>query len=1099
MGFYVRKSLKAGPFRFNLSKSGLGISTGVPGFRVGSSPRGNYVRMGTRGVYYRSSLNPKQAKQQSPHGQGYPAHHTGIEASEIHFEDLTGALLQELSSTSADDLVSQLNQAAHRQPLTRWAVLAVVLIGLFTMPVGLMIWLLGVPLVWWSVMRDRARRSVVVFYDVNDQHAQHFESICAANTQLARVQGLWRVNESGIVGTVHQRKINAGAAALVRRASAAASDHGPRQLVTNISVPGVTAGSASLYFLPDRILLEENRLFTGVSYDALTTTARTERFIESPGPVPSDSTQVGTTWQYVNVKGGPDRRFSNNAVLPVMTYGYVELTTPAGLRWVLQISNTESSVRFAAALQPRPFPSVETPEQKLTALPSPAPHSPSSIQLQRPQASPTASIQTQTPSRMPRSEWIVPQRTVQVNGYTLPRGFIYIGTMPTSSRGIAEPALIDPVLPINHRHPDMSGSCLTYWPSYAGITPEGRAAFLGWLASNRRNPGTPIGYVFIYFYGLERRVLVDIEANPSLAGELPSIRTELVELLTAYGEQSGSFRMYASQFIAVIDFLLTKHDGRAPAAPALTTDKWPVPLTLRSQIGFFAASGTPIPAAWALAWAWYHPEIYLRTPAKRCPEEFRQLFDIRYRQEHPNGISVRPGTSTLQISYHAASSAIGSVILRMEGVPDVFEQKDPGRKLSALFDQVTTELDGYSRWLGRNPGGQNTLPAAALLPPELLEASNGTIDVFRNWLAVQLQSQNKTLKGADILNYWPSVSTDKLTKPEAVQLVQLLGHLHIGMEPDVRFGGPVISTSTPIVLFKAAADAPTAPTPSYSTTATMMHLGVAVAGSEGDVHETEIEQLYAYLESTSTLTPAEKPRIQAHLTWLCTTDVRLTGLTKRIDELDQNQRAAIGEAMIAVAAADGRVAAAEVSTIQKIYKLLQLDPETVTSRLHAGITTPAPSTFPVTVRPPGAPDTAYPLPPQPTATNGAAALDQNLINVKLAETAAVSTLLGGIFSEESTPSTPNPPTPDTTPPTTGTQSPRIGSLDASHTAFLRALADMEQLERSQFEDLAAEYGLLPDGALDVLNEAAIDASDEPLIEGDDILSINSYALEELLS
>jgi hypothetical protein len=31
MGFYVRKSLKAGPFRFNLSKSGVGVSAGVPG------------------------------------------------------------------------------------------------------------------------------------------------------------------------------------------------------------------------------------------------------------------------------------------------------------------------------------------------------------------------------------------------------------------------------------------------------------------------------------------------------------------------------------------------------------------------------------------------------------------------------------------------------------------------------------------------------------------------------------------------------------------------------------------------------------------------------------------------------------------------------------------------------------------------------------------------------------------------------------------------------------------------------------------------------------------------------------------------------------
>lgn len=39
MGFYFRKSLRVGPFRVNVSKSGLGLSLGAGGFRVGSSPR----------------------------------------------------------------------------------------------------------------------------------------------------------------------------------------------------------------------------------------------------------------------------------------------------------------------------------------------------------------------------------------------------------------------------------------------------------------------------------------------------------------------------------------------------------------------------------------------------------------------------------------------------------------------------------------------------------------------------------------------------------------------------------------------------------------------------------------------------------------------------------------------------------------------------------------------------------------------------------------------------------------------------------------------------------------------------------------------------
>ena len=50
MGFYIRKSINAGPFRFNLSQSGLGVSAGIPGFRVGTGPRGNYVHMGRDGI-----------------------------------------------------------------------------------------------------------------------------------------------------------------------------------------------------------------------------------------------------------------------------------------------------------------------------------------------------------------------------------------------------------------------------------------------------------------------------------------------------------------------------------------------------------------------------------------------------------------------------------------------------------------------------------------------------------------------------------------------------------------------------------------------------------------------------------------------------------------------------------------------------------------------------------------------------------------------------------------------------------------------------------------------------------------------------------------
>ncbi len=57
MGLYLRKSFRAGPIRFNLSKSGIGVSAGVKGARIGTGPRGAYVHAGRYGLYYRQQLS----------------------------------------------------------------------------------------------------------------------------------------------------------------------------------------------------------------------------------------------------------------------------------------------------------------------------------------------------------------------------------------------------------------------------------------------------------------------------------------------------------------------------------------------------------------------------------------------------------------------------------------------------------------------------------------------------------------------------------------------------------------------------------------------------------------------------------------------------------------------------------------------------------------------------------------------------------------------------------------------------------------------------------------------------------------------------------
>ena len=67
-----------------------------------------------------------------------------------------------------------------------------------------------------------------------------------------------------------------------------------------------------------------------------------------------------------------------------------------------------------------------------------------------------------------------------------------------------EPSLIDMELEVR---PDVSSynQDIGYYPSYCNLSPENRFVYLNWL-KNVKEP-IPIGYVFIFYYGLERHLL----------------------------------------------------------------------------------------------------------------------------------------------------------------------------------------------------------------------------------------------------------------------------------------------------------------------------------------------------------------------------------------------------------------------------------------------------------------------------------------------------------------------------------------------------------------------------------------------------------------
>jgi tellurite resistance protein len=686
-----------------------------------------------------------------------------------------------------------------------------------------------------------------------------------------------------------------------------------------------------------------------------------------------------------------------------------------------------------------------------------------------------------------------------IGGYTITGGMIYLGnSLVAPQTGGTDPALIDPALDVGGM-PNRTGEGLTYWPGYGTISPDSRAAYLGWLAGGRNDPHTPIGYVFLYFYGLERRILHDCMSSQELRAELPALRLEVARLLEVYGA-NRSFRRYSAALLSVVDLLLGRHFTRPPIFDG---EKWPVPLELRIGLGAICRGRAPIPAHWALAWALFHPQIYPRTAASRCPEEFTRLFSARYAYRFGPGMVVKPPSATIAIEYQPASAGLPKVSGNT-AIPEIFNLVEPAEQLKAIVEQATEELEAYSRWLGRYPDSRGSLDAVALLPSIMIDPRQEPVRSFLGSVGQAMASDEyKLIEGSALVRAWSGDDRAKLTKQQSTALARLLGDQGIGVEPDPRFAGGALGPG-PTVLFRLAAeDTVNVASTDYLAATTVVGLAAAVARAD-ESSTLEQDFLVGQLDSAFALNAAETRRLRAHLLMVTAAPMmRLAGLASRLGSLGAADREEIARFCLSVAAADGVVAPAEASTLGKIYQALGLPEarvfddirEVITPAVTVASAPPVPAVSTPRVQPPHdepsaeirAPGPVHSDPPQERRFT----LDRAVIAAKLAETAKVGALLGAIFADEEEQAS-----------SVSVQMADVelvGGLDAPHSRLLRGLAAEPEWPRAAVEDLCGSLGLLTEGAFDTLNEAAYERVGDPVIEGSDPFTIDSEVIREMLT
>jgi uncharacterized tellurite resistance protein B-like protein len=675
------------------------------------------------------------------------------------------------------------------------------------------------------------------------------------------------------------------------------------------------------------------------------------------------------------------------------------------------------------------------------------------------------------PARSNGVTWLPKGNSITVQGRSISLGFLYYGK-PDSG---AEQCAVDPTLAANSNteYPPEIGN---YYYSYEALTPEQRGRYLTWLALGALTPEEP-GFGILYFAGLERRILLltaDVEKpyGPDEQGEL---QREIARLAEVFVGSLGSVTNHCTQ---ILDFLKTRaFDGSSiPELPSLWERGYVLPPSFTYGVGLFMKEKKPIPVEWAIRWAYVEPNIYLRTPATRCAREFEAAFTHIYTQRFGEGLVVQANKTILKISYQPMSYSLSSAVTecKFSGIPDIRALTVPQQTLKEVVDQSTAMVDGYSRFIGRNPGKTGTLEAYLTLPFDLWpEDAKLRIQEIQSTLAKDMRPiQYRVLLkefGCD----------EELSSSKSLEFVKALTKVSLGVEPDILSGARRPRPTEPVVVFMLSTfDDNDRLAPEYQKASLTIGVAATVALADGQASDSEADAVNQMIARWTHLHPDQRNRLRAQYQLLVNQPGSLASLKTRMAKLAREDRVELALAVSSLASADGVVSPEEVRLLEQIYRVLELESNILYSHLHgsgnlqqlredAGPTT-GPSSF----------------------------LNANRIAELRRQTDAVTELLAGVFAEHEEEISvqkpdglcgPGGPMSD--------EIPMLPGLDAIHSSFFSLLITKAVWTKSDLISAAAERRIMLDGALERINDAALDFAGEVLIEGDDPIYVQQNIME----
>jgi uncharacterized tellurite resistance protein B-like protein len=672
--------------------------------------------------------------------------------------------------------------------------------------------------------------------------------------------------------------------------------------------------------------------------------------------------------------------------------------------------------------------------------------------------------------------WAGPGTVLRVAGHELADPLVYYSNGTSMS---PEPSCINTELRVGDAS-DESGCRLGYWPSYDALSEVQRAHYLSWLASGRKERAKEVGYAFIFFYGLERRALVDEE-------DLDVIADEVSRLLALHGD-SGSFRSYASSFLRYLNARIGRvRPTQSLAGDFIDADRGRLDKeTLELMLAEILQAGKHLPADLAFEVARADIRSSRSVVVTRVAQQFRELFRRKYADKYGEGMAVSAAKYDKPLYYQPASSMFRGSAIGPASVPDVLGQQTQFTPIVEIWNECIEELKLYSREIAKGKG-VNSVEAYFALPDAIRAVTDHPDkEIWERFVHQHASDSNVVVtQVSELAALCRYTVCEKLSRKQSEALAATATGVGFVIVPDPRTTGRPYSWDEPVALFRVEGT-PADPTDStYRAVVMMTEIGIAVAASDGTIDREEATYISEFLSGQFSLTAGQARCTAVYRELLTSRPPSLGDVARRLHGvLQTEQRETVGRFIVGVAAANRQVTKKEIAALRRLYTALGVDQ----ARLDEQITQLASSLDQAIEIQGSSSDTATErIPPKAEVVF---TLSTEALQKVMAETEQVARMLGDVLDRETDDAILIPPAPAVHPEPTEIHSEACRGLGAPYDRLVKVLLAQPEWTKEQFDKAVRENGCMPAAALETINTWADEAFGDYLIEEGEIYKVN---------